>query len=230
MHPIKVFLSLLILYALYPQISIGKTWDIANIESFVVSQLEKNIQAPINGKISFIVSKLDPRVRIKPCQSPIKANIPENTNRRNVNIKVSCNDKTPWHIYLPAKIERTFAVVVSSSVIEKGEILTHDNIKVDYIAKNRIRGERLTEISALLGSKAKKRIGEDNAITTKSICLICKGDAITIIAKSKNFMIKTKGTALSSGNLNDQIKVKNARSGRIIKPKITAINQVTIHL
>jgi len=43
-------------------------------------------------------------------------------------------------------------------------------------------------------------------------------------------MIKTQGTALSSGNLNQQIRVKNSRSGRIIKPKISAMNQVTINL
>ena len=43
-------------------------------------------------------------------------------------------------------------------------------------------------------------------------------------------MIKTQGTALSSGNINQQIKVKNARSGRVITPKISAVNQVTINL
>lgn len=43
-------------------------------------------------------------------------------------------------------------------------------------------------------------------------------------------MIKTKGVALSSGNLHEQISVENSRSGRVIRPKVSAVNQVTINL
>jgi len=53
---------------------------------------------------------------------------------------------------------------------------------------------------------------------------------VTIIAKSDVFMIKTRGTALSDGNINQQIKVKNSSSGKIIRPKVSAVNQVTILL
>jgi flagella basal body P-ring formation protein FlgA len=206
------------------------TWDSAYIESFAKNFLESKIQAPPGGKISFVIASIDPRVIIKPCQVPLIANIPENTNRRNVNIKITCEDSTSWKIFLSAKIERTFAVVVAANTIEKGDILTKENITIKYIAKNRVRGERLTDLDSVLGSKAERRIGADKTITKNNVCLVCKGDTITIIAKSDNFMIKTSGTALSSGNLNQQIKVKNARSGRIIKPIISAVNQVTITL
>ena len=230
MHTIKVFLSIMFFIALFPLVSSATTWDSAYIESFAKSYLESKIAPPSGGKISFNVADIDPRVIIKPCQVPLTANIPENTSRRNVNIKITCEDSTSWQIYLPAKIERTFAVVVTTSTIQKGDILTKENIAIKFIANNRIRGEKLTDINSVLGSKAKKRIGADHTITKKNVCLVCKGDAITIIAKTENFMIKTKGTALSSGNLNQQIRVKNSRSGRIIKPKISAVNQVTINL
>mgnify|MGYP000748199273 FL=1 len=230
MHTIKVFLTIMFFIALFPLVSSATTWDSAYIESFAKSYLESKIAPPSGGKISFNVADIDPRVIIKSCQVPLTANIPENTSRRNVNVKITCEDSTSWHIYLPAKIERTFAVVVATSTIEKGDILTKENIAIKYIAKNRIRGEKLTDINSVLGSKAEKRIGADHTITKRNACLVCKGDAITIIAKTENFMIKTKGTALSSGNLNQQIRVKNSRSGRVIKPKISAVNQVTINL
>lgn len=230
MHTIKVFLSIICFFALFPYVSSAITWDSDYIEALAKTYLESEILPPDGGKIFFYVSEIDPRIRINPCLEPLKATIPDKTNRRNINVKISCEDSTPWRIYLPAKIERTFAVVVAKSTIEKGEILTHKNIGIDYVAKNKIRGERLTNMNSILGSKAEKRIGEKNTITNRDICLVCKGDAITIIAKTDNFMIKTKGTALSSGNLNQQIRVKNSRSGRVIKPKISAVNQVTIHL
>ena len=230
MQIIKVFLSIVYFITLLPVESSAVTWDSAYIESFAKTYLIENIPPPVDGKISIDVANIDPRVIINSCQTPLQANIPENVSRRNVNIKITCADSTPWQIYLHAKIERTFAVVVATNVIEKGGVLSKDNIGIEYIAPNKIRGEKLSNIQALLGSKAEKRIGKGRTITRRNVCLVCKGDVITIVAKAKNFMVKTKGVALSSGNLHQQIKVKNTRSGRVIKPKISAINQVTINL
>lgn len=230
MRAIKVFLSITYFIALFPLESLAKTWDSAYIKSFAKKHIESKVLPPSGGKISFNIADIDPRVIIKPCQTPLKANIPEKVSRRNVNIKITCSDSRSWHIYLPVKIKRTFAALVAAKTIEKGDVLTKDNVAIKYIAKNRIRGEKLTDISTILGSKAQKRISAEHTITKKNVCLVCKGDAITIIAKNENFMIKTNGTALSSGNLNQQIRVKNSRSGRIIKPKISAVNQVTITL
>lgn len=230
MQIIKVFLSIVYFITLLPVESSAVTWDSAYIESFAKTYLIENIPPPVDGKISIDVANIDPRVIINSCQTPLQANIPENVSRRNVNIKITCADSTPWQIYLHAKIERTFAVVVATNVIEKGVVLSKDNIGIEYIAPNKIRGEKLSNIQALLGSKAEKRIGKGRTITRRNVCLVCKGDVITIVAKAKNFMVKTKGVALSSGNLHQQIKVKNTRSGRVIKPKISAINQVTINL
>ena len=227
---LSVFLSVMYFIVLFPLVSSATTWDSAYIESLAKTYLKSTIAPPSGGRISFNVTNIDPRVIIKPCQVPLTANIPENTSRRNVNVQITCEDSTSWQMYLPAKIERTFAVVVATSTIQKGAILTKKNIAIEYIANNRIRGERLTDIKSVLGSKAEQRIGADHTITKRNVCLVCKGDTITIIAKSKNFMIKTKGIALSSGNLHEQISVENSRSGRVINPKISAVNQVTINL
>ena len=230
MNTFKVFLSIMCFIVLFPLESLATMWDRAGIESFAKTYLESKIAPPLDGKIAFKIINIDPRVIIKPCQVPLKANIPENTQRRNVNIKITCNDSIPWQLYLPAKVERTFAVVAATNNIEKGVILSELNIGIIYVTNNKIRGEKLSKIAAVIGSKAERRITKGSMINRRNVCLVCKGDTITIIAKSQNFMIKTKGKALSSGNINQQIRVKNTRSGRVINPKISAVNQVTITL
>jgi len=230
MHQIKLFSITLFLIVLCFSTSHATTWDKAYIETFAKRYLEEKLLPPEGGKISISIAKIDPRITIKPCQQKLIANIPENTKSRNVNVKISCADSTPWQIYLPARIEETFAVVVATTTIERGATLSKSNISVQYLASNKIRGKKLTDIIAILGSKAEKRIGKGRAINTKNVCLVCKGDSVTITAKSSNFIIKTQGIALSSGNLNKQIKVKNTRSGKVIRAKVTAINQVIIHL
>jgi len=230
MHLIKLSSISLYLIVLFSSTSHSTTWDKAYIEVFAKKHLEETLLPPVGGKISIRIANIDPRITIKPCQQKLTANIPENIISRNVNVKISCADSTPWQIYLPARIERTFAVVIATTTIDKGAILSKNNISVQYLANNKIRGKKLTDITAVLGSKAEKRIGKGRAINTKNVCLVCKGDTVTITVKSPNFIIKTQGIALSSGNLNKQIKVKNARSGKVIRSKVTAINQVAIHL
>ena len=230
MHSFNVFLSILHFIALFPLASSATAWDSDHIESFAKSYLEEKIPPPVDGKISINIANIDPRVIIKPCLVPLNANIPEDTNRRNVIVKIICDDSTPWQIYLTAQIERTFAVVVAIKTIEKGSMLSKENIGIRYMQRNKTSGEKLNNIETVLGSKAKRRIGKKRLITQSSVCLVCKGDAVTIIAKDQNFVIKTKGIALSDGNIDQQIRVKNTRSGRIITPQISAVNEVTIHL
>ncbi len=230
MHQIKLYSITLCLTVLFTFTSHSTTWDKAYIETFAKKYLEEKIVPPVGGKISISIANIDPRITIKPCQQKLSANIPENTSSRNVNVKISCADSKPWQIYLPAKIEKTFAVVIATVTLEKGTTLSKDNINVEYLASNRIRGKKFTDMAAILGSKTEKRIAKGRVINTKNVCLVCKGDSVTITAKSSNFMIKTQGIALNSGNVNKQIRVKNTRSGNIIRAKVTATNQVAIHL
>jgi len=227
---IKKTLFITCFIMLVPAISLANTFDSAYIESFTKNYLERKIIPPKGGKTSITVANLDSRIIIKPCKQALKANIPENHSGRNVNVKITCNDSKPWKMYIAAKIENTFAVLVTTTTIEKGMTLTEENIDIRYLPSHKIRGKKIPNKTAVLGSKAKKRIGKGRAINKRSVCLVCKGDAVTIIVKSEHLTIKTRGTALSDGNINQQIRVKNIRSGKIIRPKVSAINQVTIHL
>lgn len=226
----RVFFPLSCLLLLASPLSFAVDYDRAYIESFVKRHLEDNVPPPTDGKIAIKVAAIDPRVTIKPCQIPLKANIPEKNTGRNVNVKISCDDSTPWKIYLTAKVTTTLPVLVAKKTINKGERINESNVGIAYIAENKIRGEKLNESTGILGAKAKRRIAQGRAINRKSICVVCKGDAVTIIAKSSNFSIKTQGLALSSGNLTEQIKVKNSRTGKVITPQVSAINQVVINL
>jgi flagella basal body P-ring formation protein FlgA len=230
MSKIKIFLPFICLFTLFPSITQATTWDRAYIENFAENYLQEKFIAPANGKVNIKVTAIDPRVIIKPCLTPLIANIPENYKGRNVNVKISCADSISWQIYLPARVRFTFPVLVAKATINKGTILDNDNIGIAYLEQNKIHGEKLTDVKAIIGGKAKKRIAQGRPINLKNICLICKGDSVTIIAKSIGFTIKTQGKALSAGNLHQQINVKNKQTGKIITAQVKAINQVVINL
>jgi len=230
MRHTKLFLFFLMLLLIKQPISAANELDSAFIERFAKDFLLEQFPSTEEEKVRISVANLDPRIVIKPCNIPLTAKIPEKNRGRNINIKISCDESISWKIYLSAKVEITKAILIAKSTIHKGDKLDENNVELAHIAINKIRGDKLTDTSIIFGAKAKKRIAQGRAISKSHICLVCKGDAVTIIASSKNFSIKTQGIALSSGNINEQIRVKNSRSNKIITPRIKAFNQVIINL
>lgn len=204
--------------------------DNTYVENFAKTYVEEHISTPANGKSSIIVANIDPRVKLNVCKIPLEAKIPENFNSRNANIKISCDDSTPWHIYLAVKINTQLPVIIASKSISKGTLLTANNTRLAYIDSYKLRGSYINDANAIVGSKAKRNITRNKPITRKYICMVCEGQSVSIIAKSTNFTIKTNGKALNSGNIGDQIRVKNSRSGKTVTAQVNAINKVLINL
>lgn len=226
----KLLLIFLFLLLIKQKVVAATELDSAFIERFANAYLTEQFPSTEEEKVRISVAHLDPRISIKPCKIPLTANIPEKNHAINVNVKISCNESIPWKIYLSAKIEITKAVLVAKNTISKGDKLDDSNIELAYLAINRIRGEKITDINIVFGAKAKRRITKGKTISKKSICLICKGDVVTIIASSESFSIKARGVALSSGNINEQIRIKNTRSKKVITARVKTINQVIINL
>jgi flagella basal body P-ring formation protein FlgA len=230
MYQTKIYISFLILLLNSQIYANSNELDANYIEQFATEFLTERFPSSTEEKVLIAVSSLDPRIEIKPCEVPLIANIPEKTNARNVNIKISCEDNMPWKIYLSAKVQITKAVLVATSTINKGDTLSEGNVALKYLPVNQLRGDKLNDSTQVFGAKAKKRIAQGRAISKTSFCLVCKGDFVTIIAASDSFNIKTQGMALSSGNVNDQIRVRNTRSNKVISPRVKNARQVTVNL
>ena len=226
----KIILLFSIILLIKQPVTAYDELDSAYIERFAHAYLTEKFPSTEEEIVRITLSSLDPRIVIKSCSIPLTANIPEKNNARNVNIKISCDESIPWKMYLSAKVEITKAVLIAKSTISKGDKLDDSNVELAYMPINRLRGNKLIDKSIVFGAKAKKRIAKGRVISKKSFCLICKGDMVTIIASSNSFNIKTRGVALSSGNINEQIRVRNTRSNKVITPRVKTINQVVIHL
>lgn len=226
----KIIFTFIFLLLIKQTTTFATELDSAFIERFAKNYLLEQFPSTEEEKVLISVARLDPRIIIKPCKIPLTANIPEKNGAINVNVKISCDETVQWKIYLSAKVEITKAVLIAKNTISKGDRLDESNIELAFIPINKIRGNKLTDTNIVFGAKAKKRIAKGRAISKKSICLICKGDVVTIIVSSDNFSIKTQGVALSSGNINEQIRVKNTRSKKVITPRVKGINQVIINL
>ena len=230
MKKLMLFSLLSTILLLNPSFSMATEFDHEYLEQFAKTYVSENYPLPTHGKIQITPSKLDRRIHIKPCHAPLSANIPENSYGRNVNVKISCKDSNAWHLFLPVKVATSLPVVVAKSLINKGSVLSEDNVEVQFIDSKKIRGEVIDNLNTVIGAKAKRNITSGRAIYTKNICIVCSGENVTIRASSGTFSVKASGTALSSGALGDQVRVRNVRSGKVVSGRVSSINLVEIKL
>jgi flagella basal body P-ring formation protein FlgA len=196
-------------------------------EAFIAQQVEldPNIKTRINSL------PLDARLSERFCQTPLNyttnASPPFN---RQVTVQVKCEDLSGWTQYVHVRIEELYPVIVTTQTINKGELITAEAITVEYKAKHFVRASNLHTEQFLIGSRAKRIVREGSAITLNHICMVCKGDNITIYAKTRTLTIKTTGVALQDGNVGEQIRVKNQKSGKTISARVKDVESVEVNI
>ena len=230
MSKLKIFITFLIFMSNFSSQAYSNSYDRAFIMNFAKEYVENNTPISATGKRVVEPASIDSRIIIKPCSIPLIANIPDNYSSRNVNVKISCASSKPWHIFLPVKVTTKVPVLTTKYKINKGTILDKSNLVIEWRELSKIRSEIIDDIDLVIGARSKRTLSQGAIINKRIICVVCKNENVTIIAKSQDFMIKTAGIALKSATFGEQVKVKNIRSGRTINAQVKAINQVVINL
>jgi flagella basal body P-ring formation protein FlgA len=230
MNRLKALIALFLFLASFQSNCLAKHFDSEYIRQFAKAFIENNVPIPAKGKLVVTPASIDPRIKIKSCSTPLQANIPEKTTGRNVNLKISCVSSTPWQFFLPVKVITSIPVVVAATRLSKGSVIDRSNVVVELKDIYKIRGETLDKIEDIIGARSKRSMSKGTNISKTNTCVVCKGQNVTIVAKSANFNIKTAGVALQNASFGEQVKVKNTRSGRTITAQVKTINQVIINL
>jgi len=230
MSNIKTFLTFLLVNFQ----AISYAWEVSYDHNYIENLATNTVLASFSEKkshqIKVVAAQLDPRIHIKACDKPLSANIPENHKSRNVNVKITCDGSIPWSLWVPTKVTVTKTVLVAKQAIDKGSILTENQLELVQLPEYKIRGEVLNSLSIAVGAKAKRNISKGKPIAKKQLCTVCKGDTVTLIASNSLLQIKTAGTSIENGFLGDSIKVKNNRSGKLVTGRVSGVNKVTIIL
>lgn len=230
MSPFKILAAIPFIYFAIVSTSSAMTFDREYLYNFIKKHVESHVTIPAQGKLNVEVSEIDPRISLQSCLLPLTANIPENHNGRNVNVKIVCDDEDSWYLYIPVRIQTIVPVLVTRMRVNKGTLLNQSNMEVIFKDSNQIRGTVMTDAKLVTGARIKRNLSKGSIITNKNTCFVCKDAPVNIIAKSESFEIKSSGVALNDGSLGEVIAVRNKQSGRIVQGQVSAINQVIINL
>lgn len=197
---------------------------LSSAEAYVLSQLSPNSSSLVDVK----AMPIDSRLTIPQCNSGVvfSASI-EALNQSTVTVKANCPDSN-WYMYLVVTAKQMQSVVVISSAVSPGTILTRQNIKVVEMNKKLLRTTTFAEIEDVIGARIKRRVRAGRPVIPNNLCFVCKGDRIVIKAGSASMQVKASGIALEDGNLGDTILVRNSRSKKQIDAQVVSTNEVKV--
>ena len=162
-------------------------------------------------------------------------------------IKVNCLDKNGFELLMRIKIQKkkeikkrikpkkvskfinknkvskkktqTFKIIKLKRSLEKNDIIKLGDIETTFVEKKN-QTSFFSNQRELIGRKLKKNLKKGQILHPRHLFEnfdINNGDIISIVSNVGNASVSVSGEAKDSGNFGDLIKVKNLKSGKIVK-------------
>ena len=166
-------------------------------------------------------------------------------------IKVSCLDKNGFKLIMrvktskndqnkkitkPKKISKasiknkSFKIIKLKKSVEKNDIIDLDDLETVVIEKKH-QTSFFTNKKELVGRKLRTNLKMGQILHPRHLFEnfdINNGDVISIVSNLGNVSVTVTGEAQDSGNLGDLIKVRNLKSGKIVKGYIKKDKKIKI--
>ncbi|MDP2559876.1 flagellar basal body P-ring formation chaperone FlgA [Psychrobium sp. 1_MG-2023] len=200
-----------------------------SIENQIHTYIKAQLDDSSNKKTEINVSKIDRRKKLAVCQTPLEIKVAGKQGlKRNSTIHVSCQGT--WNLYVPVQVKQLMSVIVAAKNLSPGTLLNKSNLKKAYADMTITMGQTVEQLSQVTGSKVKRYIQQGRPILFTSVCLVCRGDPVSIYAKKGSLIIKSSGIALNDGSIGQIISVKNSSSGRTVEGTVVAVGEIEIKL
>lgn len=212
--------------ATLPEQLIGVTQGF--LEFTVEDYLGKN---QIDGRYQIEVNNLDPRLRMPGCDKELTATLESAKPLGRVTVRVRCEGAAPWTVFVPAQVHLFRNVVVTVRPLKRLAIVADEDIAMRERDVGQVGQGFLTSLDQAVGQKMLRPTVVDQVLAPTFIEqpeMVHKGDQVVITARSGSLSVRMPGEALSDGGFNEQIRVKNLNSQRVIKANITGPGQVEV--
>ncbi len=210
------------------------TPSLSTISQLAIGVIEEKIDVPPHAKVSITPQNLDTRLSPPLCSGPVKAELAtDRAIKRNNTIKVSCDTPQmayPWQIFISVRVDVLYPVVVATETLGPGDVIASNSVSIEYIEQSQLRGQQFDDTALVIGTRVKRRITMNQPLFADNLCFVCKGDTVSIYARTANFEIKTIGEALRDGNLGDRIRIRNSHSSKKVNARVIGVGEVEVRM
>lgn len=195
---------------------------------FVAEQLQDIIQT--GDTLEIHVNPIDRRIRLNPCREVISFEPTRALQPGRFSLKASCRQPQRWSLYINGRITLLRDVVVSSRALPKHSILSRDMLALMKREISSLRQGYYTNPDQIEGHRLKRAIKQQQLLTPRLVnppLMVRKDEQVIISAGAGRLLqVRVAGIALQDGRMDQQIRVRNLNSGKVIKARVTAAGQV----
>lgn len=191
-------------------------------EEFLRHQLQPQLDT--GDRLQIQLDKPDSRLQLEPCGNALRFDSSRPLQAGSFTLKASCDYPRRWTRYLHGDLLLLREVLISTQALSKGHRLQAADMRLTAVDQNSLRDGFYTQGQQILGYSLARSIADNQPFTPKLLIppvLIQQGETVTIQAGTQGVTVEMAGTALESGALNQQIEIKNNKSGRVIKARVT---------
>jgi flagella basal body P-ring formation protein FlgA len=213
--------------ATLPEQLIGATRDF--LEQAVGDYLQRS---GIHGRHEIQINRLDPRLRLPLCDKELTTSLesPAQPIGR-VTLRVRCDGSSPWTVFVPAQVKLYRDVVTAIRPLKRESVVTPLDVALTERDVGLLNQGYLTSLQQAIGKKLTRPLQPDQVVAPTHVEhaeAIRKGDRVVISARSATITVRMPGEALSDGAVGRQISVRNQRSQRVVKARVTGPGQVEV--
>lgn len=173
------------------------------------------------------ISTLDPRLGPKECDHALQFSFAGPVNNQ-ATVQIRCQSPQPWQLFVSARFTQQTEAVLSVRNITLGSLITADMLSMGQADLRLARGSLIKNPALVVGARVKRSLSAGQVVTLQDLCLVCKGDLVTISGLNNGLEVRTVGIAQMDGILGDQIRVTNRQSNRTVVAEVVAVKKVEI--
>ena len=209
---------------------------VQSLES-IQAAAEKEVRSKLpatHGKYFITAGRLDPRLQLAACASPLQASVPSNaTMSAKPTVGVQCASPTQWTIYLPVTIEIEAPILVLRRSLARRSPVDAADVELQTRRMSGSEAAFISDVGNLRGRRLKRALPAGTPLTADELVpdvLVKRGQQVTLLASSGPFEIRAQGQALTDGAENQRIRVQNMSSRRIVEGVVENPSTVRIEL
>ena len=167
------------------------------------------------------INPVSRKLNLRPCSHPVLFQPPRGSASR-ITFRAECSAPV-WKIFIVAQVNQFGSAVITRQSLSKNTPLELSHLRVEEINLTQNRSAYFRSEHEIIGWETKRNLAANTILTANMLkppYAVKKGNAILIEAKRNGVTIRAPGTALQNGQIGEQIKVQNDRSGSVFKAQI----------
>jgi flagella basal body P-ring formation protein FlgA len=208
--------------------------DVEALKSEIVKFLNQKFAY---DKIEFVVEiKSDVR-KLFNCDSCefeiVQRNLTEPRLYQTFKVKLHTKDGLQKDFTIQAFIRTFEDVLIAKRDLKRGEIADEDMFIVEKVETTFLRDGFVKDKGEILGKRLKKFLKKGEMVFVsyfEELPSVVAGERVKILAIVGNVKVETDGIAKSSGKINDNVRVLNLSSGKVIYGKVIGRGVVAVEI